>query len=244
MNGAVIHERLIEAMKDRDPCLVFDLDDTLYLEREYVRSGFEAVGHWAARHLGISDFSERAWRLFEGGRRHVVFDVLLRESGWNPSPTLIAQMVDVYRTHSPRISALPDAIDCLSSFHGTGILALISDGPPTSQQLKLRALKLERFFEIVVFTGVWDQTFAKPHARSFQLVQSRLAPWDRRFIYVADNPRKDFIAPAALGWKTVRVRRPGGLHAQVDAQPGAGADIEMEDLCGLRDFVYRNAAQL
>jgi putative hydrolase of the HAD superfamily len=231
-------------MKDRDPCLVFDLDDTLYLEREYVRSGFEAVGHWAARHLGISDFGERAWRLFEGGRRSVVFDVLLRESGWNPSPMLIAQMVEVYRTHSPRISAPPDAIDCLSSFHGTGILALISDGPPTSQQLKLRALKLEQFFEIVVFTGVWDQTFAKPHARSFQLVQARLAPCDKRFIYIADNPRKDFIAPAALGWKTVRVRRPNGLHAHVDAPPGAGADVEMEDLSGLRDFVYRNAAQL
>ena len=224
-------------MKDRDLCLVFDLDDTLYLEREYVRSGFEAVGAWAARHLGITDFSDRAWRLFEGGHRGVVFDVLLRESGWNPSPVLIAQMVEVYRTHSPRISALPDAIDCLSSFHGTGILALISDGPPTSQQLKLRALKLEQFFDIVIFTGVWDQTFAKPHPRSFELV-AKLAPWDRRFIYVADNPGKDFIAPAALGWKTVRVRRPSGLHAHVDALPGAGADIEMADLWGLRNFVH------
>ena len=193
---------MIAAMKDRDLCLVFDLDDTLYLEREYVRSGFAAVGHWAARHLGVSDFSERAWQLFEGGRRSVVFDVLLRESGWNPSPELIAQMVEIYRTHTPQISALPDAIDCLSSFHGTGILALISDGPPTSQQLKLRALKLEHFFDVVVFTGVWDQTFAKPHPRSFELVQAGLALSDRRFIYVADNPRKDFIAPAALGWKT------------------------------------------
>ena len=27
--------------------LVFDIDDTLYLERDYVRSGFGAAGRWA-----------------------------------------------------------------------------------------------------------------------------------------------------------------------------------------------------
>ena len=231
-------------MNARQPCVVFDLDDTLYLEREYVRSGFEAVGDWAGRNLGISDFGDRAWRLFEGGCRREVFDVLLKESGWDPSPPLIEEVVAVYRTHSPRISALPDAIDCLSFFQGTAVLALISDGSPTSQQLKVRALKLERFFELVVLTGVWGQTFSKPHLRAFQLVQARLKPSDGRFIYVADNPEKDFIAPAALGWETVRVRRPGGLHAQTEARPGAEPDIEMDDLSELRDFVYRSAAQL
>src|SRR5207302_9076607 len=36
-------------------CVVFDIDDTLYLERDYVRSGFRAVGTWAEQWLRIPD---------------------------------------------------------------------------------------------------------------------------------------------------------------------------------------------
>jgi putative hydrolase of the HAD superfamily len=69
-----------------------------------------------------------------------------------------------------------------------------------------------------------------------------LKPADGRFIYVADNPKKDFLAATALQWETVRVRRPEGLHAACDAQPGAAADIELSDLWHLRDLVCKSAA--
>ena len=56
--------------------LVFDVDDTLYLERNYVRCGFEAAGAHAER-LGISRFYETAWQVFERGARGNVFDLSL-----------------------------------------------------------------------------------------------------------------------------------------------------------------------
>ena len=37
--------------------VVFDLDDTLYPEADYVLSGFQAVADWAEVHLGIADLS-------------------------------------------------------------------------------------------------------------------------------------------------------------------------------------------
>lgn len=225
------------APQDRQPCLVFDLDDTLFLEREYVHSGFTAVGDWVWRNLGVPDFAGRAWRLFEQGHRGRVFDTLLRDSGCDPVPLLINQLVYVYRSHVPQISILPDAMECLSFFRRTALLALITDGPAIAQRRKVEALELGEFFDVVVFTDEWGRNFAKPHARAFQLVQSRLRPSDGRFLYVADNPEKDFIAPAALGWTTVRVRRPQGLHSRTEAPSGAGADVEMRDLAKLREFV-------
>ena len=33
--------------------IVFDLDDTLYPERDYVLSGFKAVASWAEARLGV-----------------------------------------------------------------------------------------------------------------------------------------------------------------------------------------------
>ncbi len=47
-------------------------------------------------------------------------------------------------------------------------------------------------------------------------------------VYLADNPRKDFVAPRALGWRTVRVRRPESLHVDVDS--GEDVDVEVADL--------------
>jgi len=44
--------------------IVLDLDDTLYLERDYVRSGFKAVDQWLRMHKSFNDFYEEAWRLF------------------------------------------------------------------------------------------------------------------------------------------------------------------------------------
>ena len=35
--------------------------------------------------------------------------------------------------------------------------------------------------------------------------------------FLADNPAKDFQAPDALGWRTLRIRRPGGLHFQQES---------------------------
>lgn len=54
--------------------VVFDLDDTLYLERDFVMSGFQAVERWAEQRLGIQNFAESCRQLFERGERQRVFD--------------------------------------------------------------------------------------------------------------------------------------------------------------------------
>ena len=51
---------------------------------------------------------------------------------------------------------------------------------------------------------------------------------DGRFVYVGDNPAKDFVAPRALGWRTVRVRRHGQLHHEVPS--GDDVDVEITSL--------------
>jgi putative hydrolase of the HAD superfamily len=38
--------------------IVFDLDDTLYLERDFARSGFEAAGAWLYRQAGVPGLAE------------------------------------------------------------------------------------------------------------------------------------------------------------------------------------------
>ena len=47
------------------PVVVFDLDDTVFSERQYAVSGFKATGHFIQRQFGIRGFAETSIALFE-----------------------------------------------------------------------------------------------------------------------------------------------------------------------------------
>jgi putative hydrolase of the HAD superfamily len=204
--------------------VVVDIDDTLYLERDYVRSGFEAVGRWAQRELGVDDFAERAWAAFERGSRHTIFDEVLTDCGARTDDATITELVARYRTHPPSIVLAADAEAGLDRWHGVAALAAVTDGPLSSQQAKARALGLERWTSTVVFTASLGPGKGKPDPAAFELVQEELGVDGKSCVYVADNPAKDFVGPKALGWRTVRVRRRLGLHADVES----GSDVDHE----------------
>jgi putative hydrolase of the HAD superfamily len=210
----------------KDVCVVFDVDDTLYLERDYVRSGFVAAGVWASERLGLADFTERCWAEHESGKRGRIFDAVLNQCGVPVTPELISALVSIYRTHIPDIQISSDAADTLIRLSARWPLAVITDGPAVSQSRKVEALRLSRYMSTILLTDTLGSEFSKPHPRAFLEVQRTVHA--HRFVYVADNPLKDFIAPRELGWNTVRIRRSQGIHAALD---GGGADYELAD-CG------------
>ena len=218
-------------------CVVFDLDDTLYLERDYVRSGFRALEPWVRRHLGLENFYFRAWSLFQQGQRGNIFDKVLSAAGVNPNRDTIQVMVNLYRRHSPDIQLAMDAANCLRSLIHHVHLALISDGPEQSQRNKIKALGIDQSFEIVVLTSALGRRYAKPHCKAFVTVQEYFGESVNEFIYVADNPTKDFLGPRSLRWKTIRVRREEGLYFSLTAEEGGSADVEMPTLSSLASTI-------
>jgi putative hydrolase of the HAD superfamily len=198
---------------DRPPStVVFDVDDTLYLERDYVASGFAVVAEVVRHTFGVDGFYDVAWRLFTVGHRRDIFDRALAELGIPYAEDAVATLVRTYRTHRPRISLLPDAAHALGELSRQGIgLAILTDGAPVGQAAKVAALGVDRLTDLVVLTGSYDGDYGKPHPRGYAEIAARSGAV--RLAYVADNPAKDFQAPHKLGWTTIRIRRPGALHA-------------------------------
>lgn len=217
-------------------CVVFDIDDTLYFERDYVRSGFQAVGRWAAKWIQIEDFGERCWSRFTEGRRRSIFDEVLLESGRKANPELVSALVEVYRTHTPSIALAPDASEALEAISRVASIAVISDGPAASQSRKAEALGLGSFAAPIILTEILGAEFHKPHPGAFELV-SQCRPASA-YAYIADNPLKDFAAPKQLGWITVRVRRPGGLHYAAEHSE-IMPDREMNDCSSLAELLLQ-----
>lgn len=214
-------------------CVVFDIDDTLYLERDYVRSGFRAVGKWVHDDLGVSSFFEQAWGQFEAGRRGDIFNAALETLAISPTENLIKTMLSIYRRHDPEISLLPDSEQCLRSVCGKAFVGVISDGPLLGQQMKVERLGLVSRCEHVILTESIGVEYSKPHPRAFMDMQRAANCEPQACTYIADNPSKDFIAPNRLGWRTIRVRRPGGLHCGTNCSEESQPSIEVRDLSQL-----------
>ena len=203
--------------------VVFDLDDTLYRERDYVRSGLMAVGEVLRQRTGRrADFAGWMWRQFRAGRRTRIFDAAGARFGLALSRRDIADLVAVYRTHRPAIRPCRNVAALLRRLGRRFKLGLLSDGFLPAQQLKLDGLDLGLFFDAIVFTEQIARSAWKPSPRGFDAMRKRLGVPHAACCYVADNPAKDFVAPNALGWLTVCWRRSGQVHAGSPA-PSGGA---------------------
>jgi len=197
--------------------VVFDLDDTLYLERDFARSGYHAASLLLHTRCVPGQFAEKCLELLMAGRRSRIFDEALEQLGIEREPSLIAELVRTYRTHRPSISLAPDAQRYFASRDSGFRGALVTDGPLETQEAKIRALGLNRLLECIVCTGGLGPGFGKPHARPFEIVEAWAEPYRLPLIYVADNPLKDFVTPKARGWRTIQIERPERVH-QVSAQ--------------------------
>lgn len=202
--------------------VVLDIDDTLYLERDYARSGFYAVDEYLSR-LGVNGFGDAAWQAFLDGVRGRIFDVALEAVG---AQFPVGDLVAVYRQHRPDIQLLPDARDFLNAAVGRVDLAVVTDGPVASQRAKIEALGLSEWIGELVVTSERGSDWPKPSTRSFAYLQDLFGVRSEDCVYYGDNPAKDFLGPVALGWDAVRVRRPGGLHYLNDDGGGSLRTID------------------
>ncbi|HWV12505.1 MAG TPA: HAD family hydrolase [Sphingobium sp.] len=216
-----------------DRVIVFDLDDTLYLERDYVLSGLRAVGRWSRNALGIEDLGEIMRARFEAGFRTHIFDHSLQEIGITPSPPLIARMLETYRQHRPDIRLAADAEHFLAARNQRTGFAVITDGFLDAQRRKIRALGLYgRGIHLGICTDRWGREWWKPNPRAFEHVEQLFGRSGAALTYVADNPSKDFTAPRSLGWRTVQIARPDRIH-QFAPHEGIKADRIIETLAEL-----------
>ena len=217
--------------------VIFDLDDTLYDEAEYCRSGFRAVSTLIAASSKTADSGrifDTLWTQFSSGNRTKTFDSVLEQFKIPRSEQLIAELVKTYREHAPQISLPDDSRDTIRHLkEGRYKLALLTDGFLPAQQLKVKALGIEKDFDCIVYTEQLGRQFWKPSPAGFEKIMKDLAVQSAETVYVADNLEKDFVAPNRLGMMTVQMLRPARLHNI----PAKGPDYTAQ-------YVIRKISQL
>ena len=214
--------------------VIFDLDDTLYPERLFALSGFRAAAAWAADEWGLHDMAPEMARLLDDGHLGAVFKIALERHRPQHSKQDLARFIDVYRSHKPELALFNDAAPALERSQAFGPLGLITDGTHWVQENKVEALGIGAHFDTIIYTGaLGGRDFHKPHPRAFEMMEAALAAPDALFVYIGDNPAKDFVSPNARGWATIQVVREGGIHDAHAVVDGGAAQHTIDSLADL-----------
>lgn len=186
--------------------VVFDLDDTLIPETDYVKSGFRAIGN----ELNDVMLADKLWSLFEKNRENVYQRAGLSEE-------MCQKCIEIYRSHKPDIRLSEETESLLKELKGEGIkLGVITDGRPTGQWNKISALGLDKIMDKIIVTDeLGGENFRKPNPRAFEIMREALNVEFDEMMYVGDNPQKDFYIGSVYPIVTVQVRG-SGIYNQND----------------------------
>ncbi|WP_339147761.1 HAD family hydrolase [Sutcliffiella sp. BMC8] len=192
--------------------LIFDMDDTLYNEIEFVFSGFKAVDDWLIKNWNQKGFYKIAINIFLNGEKKFVFNQALDYLGIEYSSSQIDEMVNVYRNHLPEITILEEFIALQKKIYPWVKLGVITDGYLATQKNKANSLRLKKYFQTIVFTDEYGKKFWKPHRLPYDVICKEFRCNHEDCIYVGDNINKDFITAKRLGWRTIQVIREESIY--------------------------------
>lgn len=184
----------VEKHLDGIDAVIFDLDDTLYSEKEYVRSGFHAI---ADAFPEIPTMYNELWEVFE--KKQPAIDVVFANHNISEQKE---DALRIYRYHKPTIELYPGVRAMLNRIGQTRKLGIITDGRPEGQHAKLEVLGLTDI-PYIITDELGGIEFRKPCEIAFILMCERLGIKYEKTVYVGDNIIKDFVAPERLNMQSI-----------------------------------------
>jgi putative hydrolase of the HAD superfamily len=200
--------------------VIFDLDDTLYPELDFVRGGFDAAAAVLERRHAVDRrrVAERMMELLHTIGRGRVFDAIVEELDLGHAEHVVPLLLYAYRTHRPQLAPYPDVLPVLRRLTDAGMrLGVLTDGLATVQQRKLDALRLDVPLDPVVLAGELPAALGKPSAASYAVACELIDLPPFEITSVGNDPYKDFAGAREVGMRTVRVREPSATFPVVDA---------------------------
>jgi putative hydrolase of the HAD superfamily len=218
------------------------MDDTLYDEIDYCKSGFNAVAVSLSRHPNnpnAEKIFDSLWKQFNSGNHTRTFNAALDELKISYNNEMIKSLIDLYRNHIPKLTLPADSKYVLDKLSGKYKLAMLTDGFMPAQQLKVRALGIEQYFERIVYTEELGRQFWKPSPVGFEKLIEALNEKPQNMAYIADNEAKDFIAPNQLGMATIRIIRTNRIHTESTPGHNAAAGTTIDQIDKLSEIIER-----
>lgn len=195
--------------------MVFDLDDTLYNELEYLRSAYIEI----AMKSDPQNWKLLFARLFSLYRNGLDAFAHVSETYDISKDSLLK----TYRSHIPVLYPFEGVLDVFQGIKNKkGKICIITDGRAATQRKKIKALGLLKYIDTIIISE--ETGFEKPDGHNYNMIEDTFQNAD--YWYIADNIRKDFIAPNRRGWNSIgiidnglNIHHEGHLHFNKETLP-------------------------
>lgn len=219
--------------------IIFDLDDTLISEAEYVKSGYTFVSKYIENKFNINsnEVFKKLWTFFENKEKNT-FNKLLNEFKIIYTKEDIIELVKLYRNHMPSINFFDDVIPFLNKLKQKNIkTGIISDGYKETQKKKLEVLDAYSKFDHIILTDELGKEFWKPNPKAFELVLDKFNIKPEEAIYIGDNPQKDFYIKKYMPIKTIKIERSNSIYLKHEYLENIKEDITINGLNDVLEYL-------
>lgn len=218
--------------------VLFDLDDTLYNESDFVQNGFREVSTYLAKKYNV-DYKKlylRINQLLNIIGRGKIFDAICDEYGFSEN---INSLVEIYRSSISKLKLYDDSIQVIKKLKSGYKMGIITDGKASVQWNKIKCLELEKFVDKIIVTDDFGKEYWKPNEYSYKEMLTYFNCKPEETLYVGDNPVKDFIGAKNIGILTVRIVRKFGDNMKLKAKSSYEADFTINNLNELINIIQR-----
>ncbi|WP_252223285.1 MULTISPECIES: HAD-IA family hydrolase [unclassified Clostridium] len=219
--------------------IIFDLDDTLYYEKEYVLCAFKDVANYLGNKYNKKTILlyERMKEIFKKQGRGKIFNIICKENNFNED---ITKLIDIYRNCKPKLNLYNDSIEILKWLRTKRYkIGIITDGCARVQWNKIKGLDIEDTVDRITVTDDIGREFWKPHKKSYLDMMEYFNVDKNKCVYIGDNPNKDFIGAKELGIKTIRIIRENGDHIHTFLEEKYEADFNINNLLELKSLLEK-----
>lgn len=168
--------------------VVFDLDDTLFAEMNFVRSSYREL----SSRYGLYLYD----KMLKASSVREAFDLIEAD---------IHEILTVYRHHKPSLKLPSSSLFALNALARAGYrIGIISDGRSVTQRNKIKAFGLYKFVDprlVMISEEIGSDKLSGEAVRKITDIAK-----DTSYLYIGDNPLKDFFAPKQAGWTTILVK--------------------------------------
>jgi len=187
--------------------IVFDLDDTLYNEIDFVNNGFNVVANYLKKKFGVDKQKSLIFlkKKFLINRKKKIINLLLSNLNLKVTKKELTFIINLYRYNNKKIRINKTQLNCLKKLSLNKNIYLVTDGNPKVQQSKIKKLKIKRYFKNVYYTSLFGNTAHKPSLKVFSYIIKKEKKKFQDLIYIADNPFKDFKNLNKVNATTIRI---------------------------------------
>jgi putative hydrolase of the HAD superfamily len=186
--------------------VIFDLDNTIYDYRDYFYQAFLKLSEYFHNKYCIpkDKFIEISVKILnrKKSRYPKLFNEILKSLNIPESEVKFCVMV--FNEGSFPITPYQGVYELLDYLKNKGyFLGIITDGNYERQKKKIKSLKIEHYFDVIVYTGLLKSP--KPSSLPYQYIIDKFNIDPKLSYYVGDDPDIDFEGAKSVGLNTIRI---------------------------------------